>query len=150
MSYFAEPYFIKYDEWFDDNLEKNTKHDIQNKKINTISNLHEFYYEQSNYKIGGSENNLQLDIKVNEKELITNNYLENTLEKYTPVINKKYSFFEKLTIGKLKFLITKKLIYSLSIFGFICIFGFLLFFITQNRKNQSNITNELFLLEKEF
>ena len=33
--------------------------------------MHEFFYEQSNYKVGASENNLQLDIKVNKKSYLT-------------------------------------------------------------------------------
>tara|TARA_B100000242_G_C43017650_1_gene473352 strand:+ start:1131 stop:1271 length:141 start_codon:yes stop_codon:yes gene_type:complete len=44
-------------------------------KIKNISKTHEFFYQQSNYKVGASEKNLQLDIKVNEKELIANIYL---------------------------------------------------------------------------
>ena len=82
MSYFAKPNFLIYDEWFDDNLKKN-KLDVKNKKIKTISNMHEFFYEQSNYKVGASENNLQLDIKVNKKELSNNNYLKNTQDNNT-------------------------------------------------------------------
>ena len=147
MSYFAKPKFIIYDEWFDDDLEK-TKFEVQNKKIKNISNIHDFFYELSNYKVGASENNLQSHIKVNEQELITNNYLENTSEKYTSVSSKKFRFFEKLTKRKLKFNITKKLIYSLSIFGFLLIFGCLMFFISQSKKNDSNITNKSFILEK--
>ena len=76
MSYFAEPNFIIYDEWFDYDLEK-TKLDIKNKKLKNTENLHEFFYELSNHKIGASENNMQLDKKDNKKELITNNYLVN-------------------------------------------------------------------------
>ncbi len=38
-----------------------------------------FFYEQSNYKVGASENNLKLEIKVKKKELFNKNYLENTL-----------------------------------------------------------------------
>ena len=71
LSYFAKPNFIIYDEWFDDDLEKN-KLEVKNKKIKTISNIHEFFYEQSNYKVGASENNLQLDIKLNEKKIFNN------------------------------------------------------------------------------
>jgi len=48
LSYFAEPNFIIYDEWFDDNLKK-TKLDVKNKKIKTTENLHEFFYELSNH-----------------------------------------------------------------------------------------------------
>ena len=130
MSYFAEPNFIIYDEWFDDDLEK-TKLDIQ-KKIKTTSNVHEFFYELSNYKIGASENNMQLDIKANKKELITNNhfanhYLDNISENYYPLFIKKFKLFKKFTQSKLKFSLTKKLVYSLSIIGFLLIFGFLIF-----------------------
>ena len=133
MSYFAEPNFIIYDEWFDDNLKK-TKLDVKNKKIKTTENLHEFFYELSNHKIGASENNMQLDTK--EKELITNNYvvnntnyLENISESYSPLSNKKFKLLKKFTKSKLKFYITKKLVYSLSIVSFLLIFGFLIFFI---------------------
>ena len=34
------------------------------KKTNS-SKIHEFFYEQSNYKVGASENNLQIDIAEN-------------------------------------------------------------------------------------
>ena len=93
---------------------------------------------------------MQLDIKVNKKELITYDHLESSEEKYSSVSNKKFRLFERLIESRLKFNITKKLIYSLSIFGFIFIFGFLLFFISQSKKNNSTITEKLFVLEKEF
>ena len=64
LSYFAKPNFIVYDEWFDNDLKK-TKLNVKNKKITNISNIHEFFYEQSNYKVGASENNLQIDIHEN-------------------------------------------------------------------------------------
>ena len=135
MSYFAEPNFIIYDEWFDDNLEK-TKLDVKNKKIKTTENVHEFFYELSNHKIGASENNMQLDTNANKKELITNNYLvnntnyrENISKIYSPLSNKTFKLFKKFTKSKLKFNITKKLVYSLSIVSFLLIFGFLIFFI---------------------
>ncbi len=149
MSYFAKPNFIIYDEWFDDDLEKNKPY-FKNRKIKSISNIHEYFFEQSNYKVGASENNFQSVIKVNEKELITNNYRENISEKLTSVSNKKFIFFEKLTKSKLKFNITKKLIISLSTFGLVFILGFLLFFISQSKKNKSNITYNSLVLEKEF
>ena len=76
MSYFAEPNFIIHDEWFDDDIEK-TKLFVKNKKMKNTENLHEFFYELLNHKIGASENNMQLDTKANNKELFTNNYLSN-------------------------------------------------------------------------
>ncbi len=149
MSYFAKPHFIVYDEWFDDQLEK-TKLDIQQKKIKNISSLHDFFYEQSNYKIGASENNLRSDLKVHEKEIITNNLIKNIYEQNDSVSYKKFSFLQKLTKTKLKFSITKKLIYSLSIFGFIFIFGFFIFFISSPQKSKENIINTFLNIEKEF
>ena len=112
--------------------------------------MHEFFYEQSNYKVGASENNLQLDIKVNKKKLSNKNYLENTSEKYAQLSIKKFSLFEKLTRSKLKLNLTNKIIYSLSIFSLVLILGFLLFFISQSKKNKSTIINKSILLEKRF
>ena len=63
--------------------------------------------------------------------------------------NKKFLFFEKITKNKFKFSIKKKIIYSLSIFGFVIILGSLLFFISQSRKNESMI-NKSIVLEKRF
>ena len=128
LSYFAEPNFIIYDEWFDDDLEK-TKLDVNNKTLKNTENLHEFFYELSNHKIGASENNMQLDKKVNKKELITNNYLDKISESYSPLSNKKFKLFKNFIKSKLKFYITKKLVYSLSIVSFLLIFGFLIFFV---------------------
>jgi hypothetical protein len=149
LSYFAKPNFIVYDEWFDNNLEKG-KHDDQNRKITTIKNIHEFFYEQSNYKVGASENNLQIDIDVNREEQFNNYYYVNNSEKYASLSNKKFLFFQKLTKNKLKFNITKKIIYFSSIFGLVFILGFLIFFISQSRENESKITNKSNLLEKGF
>ena len=149
LSYFAKPKFIIYDEWFDDDLEKN-KLDFKNKKIKNISNMHDFFYEQSNYKVGASENNLQLDIKVNKKELSNKNYLEKNAEENPQLSIKKFRLFEKLKKSKLKFNLTNRIIYSFSLFGLLCILGFLLFFISQSKKNESNITNKPIELEKIF
>ena len=148
MSYFAKPNFIIYDEWFDDDLEK-TKLDNINTKIENISTIHEFFYKQSNYKIGASENNFKLDIKVDDKKLFNNNYLVNTSENLTSISNKKFRLFKKPSKSKLKFNIPKKLIYSLSFFSFIFIFGFLIFF-SQSEQNELEISNRFLILERQF
>ena len=147
MSYFAKPNFIAYDEWFDNDLKK-TKLNVKNKKITTSSKIHDFFYEQSNYKVGASENNLQIDISENREELFNNYYFENNSETYVSLSNKKFLFFEKITKSKLNFNIKKRIIYSLSIFGFVIILGLILFFILQSKKNESTITNKSILLEK--
>jgi len=146
LSYFAKPNFIVYDEWFDNDLK--TKLDFKNKKIKTILNIHEFFYEQSNYKVGASENNLQIDFHENREELFSNYYFENNSEKYDSLSNKKFLFFGKITKNKLNFDIKNKIIYTLSIFGFVIILGLLLFFISQSKKNETSLTNKSILLEK--
>ena len=149
MSYFAKPNFIVYDEWFDNNFEKTTTDD-KNKKITKISNAHQFFYEQSNYKVGGSEINLQVDINLNKEELFNNYYFENNSEKYASLSNKKFLFFKKLTKNKLKFRMTKKIIYPLSIFSFLLILGFQIFFISQSEESESKIINKSIKFEKGF
>jgi len=149
LSYFAKPNFIVYDEWFDNDLKKN-KLNVKNNKITKISKIHEFFYEQSNYKVGASENNLQIDIDKNREELFNNYYFKNNSEKYDSLSNKKFLFFEKIAQNKLKFNLNKKFIYSLSIFGFVFFLGFLLFFISQSKTNKSKITIKPIVLEKVF
>ena len=115
MSYFARPNFIVYDEWFDNDFKK-TKLNVKNKKTN-ISNIHDFFYEQSNYKVGASENNLQIDINENREELFNNYYFENNSEKYDSLSNKKFLFLKKIAQNKLKFNIKKKIFDYTSILG---------------------------------
>ena len=146
LSYFAKPNFIVYDEWFDNDFKK-TK---LNKKITNTSNIHEFFYEQSNYKVGASENNLQIDIDKNREELFNNYYVENNSKKYDSLSNKKFLFYERRAKIKLKFNIKKKIIYSLSIFSFVIFLGFMLFFISQSKTNNSKITIKPIVLEKGF
>ena len=147
LSYFAKPNFVVYDEWFDNDFKKN-KINVKNKKITNISKIHEFFYEQANYKVGGSENKLQIDINENREKLFNNYYFEKNSETYDLLSNKKFPFFGKITKNKLNFNIKNKIIYTLSIFGFVIILGLLLFFISQSKKNESSITNKSILLEK--
>ena len=151
LSYFAKPNFVVYDEWFDNDFKK-TKLNFKNKKITNISNIHEFFYEQSNYKVGASENNLQIDIDENRGELFNNYYYESSSEKYNydSLSNKKFLIFDKITKNKFKFNIKKKIFYSLSLFGFVIILGLILFCISQYKKNDSTLTNKSILLEKRF
>ena len=92
---------------------------------------------------------MQLNIKLNEKEIITNNYFDINSEKYNSVTNKKIKLFEKLTKSKLKFYLSRKVIYYLSILSFIFIFGFFMFFISQSKNSESNKYTKSFSLEKD-
>ena len=112
--------------------------------------MHEFFYDQSNYKVGASENNLQIDFHENMEEPLSNYYFENNSEKYDSLSKKKFLFFEKIAQNKLKFNLNKKFIYSLSIFGFVLFLGFLLFLISQSKTSKSKITIKPIVLEKGF
>ena len=129
---------------------KKTNVNVKNKKITNTLNIHEFFYEQSNYKVGASEKHLQININENREELFNNYYFEKNSEKYDSLSNKKFLFFEKITKNNLEFNIKKKIIYSLSIFGFAIILGLILFFVSQSKKNESTITNKSISLEKDF
>ena len=107
LSYFAKPNFIVYDEWFDNDYKK-SKLDFKNKKITNSSKIHEFFYEKSNYKVGASENNLQIGIAENREKLFNNYYFENNSEQYDSLSNKKFIFFERRAKNKLKFNIKRK------------------------------------------
>ena len=87
LSYFAKPNYIVYDEWFDNDFKK-TKLDFKNKKTTNSSKIHEFFYEQSNYKIGASENNFQIEIDENREELFNKYYFENNSQKHNSLSNK--------------------------------------------------------------
>ena len=89
LSYFAKPNFIVYEEWFDNDFKK-IRLDFKNKKITSSSKIHEFFYEQPNYKVGTSENNMQIDIGANREELFNNYYFENNSEKYDSLSNKNF------------------------------------------------------------
>ena len=106
LSYFAKPNIIIHYKWFNDNLEK-TNFYLKNKKIKTIPNMHEFFFEQSNYKIGASENNLQIDSDENREELFNNYYVEDNSEKYDSISNKKFLFIEKIPRINLNFLLKR-------------------------------------------
>ena len=93
---------------------------------------------------------MQIDIDKNREELFNNYFFENNSEKYDSLSNKKFLFFGKITKNTLNFDIKNKIIYTLSIFGFVIILGLLLFFIWQSKKNDSALTNRLILLEKRF
>jgi len=149
LSYFAKPNFIIYDEWFDEDLYKK-EFDFKNKEIKALSKVHEFYYQQSNYKVGASEKNLQLDMKISNKEINTNQHIKNPSRQISLRSNKKFWFFEKYTSNTMEFNITKKLIYSSSIFVFILIFGFLIYSNTKSQTNESNILYKSLNRENKF
>ena len=84
------------------------------------------------------------------EELFNIYYFEKNSEKYDSLSKKNFSSLKELPKINLLFLSKRKIIYSLSIFGFVIILGLILFFISQSKKNELTLTNKLILLEKRF
>ncbi len=87
-------------------------------------------------------------INENKRAEFNINNLSNNLDKDVQLSIIKFGLFEKLSKSKLKFNLIKKIIYSLSIFGFILIVGCLMVFITQSKTNESKIINKPIVLKK--
>ena len=71
-SYPAKPYVLPHDDWFSDNS-SNCSKKSKDKEIKNISTIHEFFYRQSDVKVGGSENHIQTNFgkKSSIKRIIT-------------------------------------------------------------------------------
>ena len=147
MSYFAKPYFIPYDEWFDNDLE-NSKINIEDKKRKDILSIHEFFYKQSNKKVGASENNLKLDIEKNSKQIFTNNSEKSFSKNYFLPNKEKYKLSHKSSKRKFKFRILNKSFSRLTIISFFVIFGLLIFFVSQTREKESSNINIISEIKK--
>ena len=60
-SYPAKPYEVPHDDWF--NKQSNYESKPTRKETKKISTIHEFFYKQSDVKVGGSDNHIQTILK---------------------------------------------------------------------------------------
>ena len=90
------------------------KHDLWNLPTKIVL----FFYEQSNNKVGASENNLQIKINENGKNYLIIIILKTILKNMIHFQIKNFCSLEKITKNKLNFDNKNKIIYTLSIFGF--------------------------------
>ena len=100
-----------------------------------------------NFKLGASENNLQIETDLKREELYYNYFLKKIQKNIFQYQIKNLFLFENFTKNKIKFNITKKIINSLPIFGFLFILGSLLFFNSQSKVNESQNINKQILFE---
>tara|TARA_B100000131_G_C17803699_1_gene486659 strand:- start:96 stop:545 length:450 start_codon:yes stop_codon:yes gene_type:complete len=149
LSYFAKPYFIPYDQWFDDHLDKD-KVNILNNNSKDSSNLHDFFFRQSNNQVGASENNFELRIQEKSMQIISNNSSKDFLENSFIDKKEKDNFIKKSYKNKLKFGFSRYLFYRLSIILCIIIFGSSIFFIAQDRTQKSNTLNKILEIKQGF
>ena len=87
-SYPAKPFIVPHDDWFNNSSSLENK--STNKETKEISTFHDFFYEQSNVKVGGSDNHIQtkLEKKSLKKSIISSletseeSFLDSSKEKY--------------------------------------------------------------------
>ena len=99
-SYPAKPYVVPHDDWFnnnDSNFEKRPKP----KGIKTISTIHEFFYRQSNVKIGGSDNLIQTNLEKKSSKKIIISSFRDSKESFLSRSEEKYGYSKILKEPKL-------------------------------------------------
>ena len=149
MSYFAKPSFIPYDEWFDNDIKK-TKNNFKNKNYIAHETIHEFFYKKSNHNIGGSENNVQLEIEKQTKLIFPITSSE-SFSKNSFTSPKEYKkSIKQLSKHKFKNGIYDNLFYLLSALGLLLLLGSTIFIFSQSSLNEKNIINEIFEKHKKF
>ena len=90
-SYPAKPFEIPHDDWFNNNS-SNLENKSETKGPRNITTIHEFFYKQSDVKIGGSENHIQtnLEKKSSSKSIILS--FQNSKGSLIPSSGEKYSY----------------------------------------------------------
>ena len=92
-SYPAKPYVVPHDDWFNNNS-SHFENKPKAKRIKSKTTIHEFFYRQSNLKVGGSDNLIQttLEKKSSEKNIISSN--QNSNKSISLRNQEKYSYFK--------------------------------------------------------
>ena len=89
-SYPAKPYEVPYDDWFNSSSSKFENNSV-NKETKNIYTIHEFFYRQSDVKVGGSDNHMQthhekkssMKIIISSKQNSNGTLLSKSKEKYS-------------------------------------------------------------------
>ena len=95
-SYPAKPYVVPHDDWFN-NKSSNFENKPKAKEIKSKTTIHEFFYRQSNLKVGGSDNLIQttLEKKSSEKIIISSHRNNEKLVSSSNEENYSYSKIPK-------------------------------------------------------
>ena len=115
-SYPAKPYVVPHDDWFNNNS-SNFESEPKTKGIKHKTFIHEYFYRQSNIKVGGSDNLIQTTLDKGSTEKIIISFHQNTNKSFSLRNEKKYSYSKipaQLKSIKQKSFQAKKLYKSLS------------------------------------
>ena len=87
----AKPYVVPHDDWFNNNP-SNFENKPNSKGIKSKTYIHEFFYIQSNVKVGGSDNLIQTTLEKKLSEKIINSSHQNSNKSVSPRNEEKYSY----------------------------------------------------------
>jgi len=90
-SYPAKPYVVPHDDWFNNN-KGNYENKPTTKETKKISTIHEFFYRQSDVKVGGSDNHIQTNLVKKSSTNIIISSLQNSDESLVSTVEEKYSY----------------------------------------------------------
>ena len=90
-SYPAKPYEVPHDDWFN-NKQSNYESKPTRKETKKISTIHEFFYKQSDVKVGGSDNHIQTNLEKKSSTNIIISSLQNSDESLVSTVEEKYSY----------------------------------------------------------
>ena len=99
-SYPAKPYVVPQDDWFNNNS-RNFENKSRTNGTKNISSIHEFFYIQSDIKVGGSDNHLKRNLEKKSSTKIILSSFKNSDESILSRIKKKYSYSKIPTAFKL-------------------------------------------------
>ena len=89
--YPAKPFEIPHDDWFNNNS-SNLENKSETKGTRNITTIHDFFYRQSDLKIGGSENHIQTNLEKKSSSNIINLFFQNSKESLIFSSREKYSY----------------------------------------------------------
>ena len=90
-SYPAKPYIVPHDDWFNNNS-SNFENKPKAKGIKSKTSIHEFFYRQSNVKVGGSDNLIQTTLEKKSSEKIIISFHQNSNKSLSPINKENYSY----------------------------------------------------------
>ena len=90
-SYPAKPYIIPHDDWFNNNS-VNLENKSSTKKTKNTSTVHEYFYRQSNIKVGGSDNHMQTYVEKKSSKKIITSSLQNSDKSFISTSKENYSY----------------------------------------------------------
>ena len=89
-SYPAKPYVVPHDDWFNNNS-NNFENNSRTNDSKNITTIHEFFYSQSEVKVGGSDNHIETNIEKKSSKKIIISSLLNSDESFLSKSEEKYS-----------------------------------------------------------